>query len=151
MFEALFRNQLLWTAIAASTSAQVIKVLLILIFERKWQPLRVLETGGMPSSHTASVAALSTACGLEFGFGSPFFALSAIFGMIVMYDATGIRRASGMQAELLNDLVAELRQLLTEGFAPKPLKELLGHTYLEVFVGLLLGIGVATLSYALFR
>lgn len=151
MFEALFRNQLLWTAIAASTSAQVIKVLLILIFERKWQPLRVLETGGMPSSHTASVAALSTACGLEFGFDSPFFALSAIFGMIVMYDATGIRRASGMQAELLNDLVAELRQLLTEGFAPKPLKELLGHTYLEVFVGLLLGIGVATLSYALFR
>ncbi len=151
MFEALFRNQLLWTAIAASTSAQVIKVLLILIFERKWQPLRVLETGGMPSSHTASVAALSTACGLEFGFESPFFALSAIFGMIVMYDATGIRRASGMQAELLNDLVAELRQLLTEGFAPKPLKELLGHTYLEVFVGLLLGIGVATLSYALFR
>lgn len=143
------RNQLLWTAIAASTSAQVIKVLLILIFERKWQPLRVLETGGMPSSHTASVAALSTACGLEFGFDSPFFALSAIFGMIVMYDATGIRRASGMQAELLNDLVAELRQLLTEGFAPKPLKELLGHTYLEVFVGLLLGILVAVLSYAL--
>ena len=151
MFEALFRNQLLWTAIAASTSAQVIKVLLILIFERKWQPLRVLETGGMPSSHTASVSALSTACGLEFGFDSPFFAVSAIFGMIVMYDATGIRRASGMQAELLNDLVAELRQLLTEGFAPKPLKELLGHTYLEVFVGLLLGILVATLSYALFK
>ncbi len=151
MFEALLRNQLLWTAIAASTSAQVIKVLLILVFERKWQPLRVLETGGMPSSHTASVAALSTACGLEFGFDSPFFALSAIFGMIVMYDATGIRRASGMQAELLNDLVAELRQLLTEGFAPKPLKELLGHTYLEVFVGLLLGILVATLSYALFK
>lgn len=151
MFEALFRNQLLWTAIAASTSAQIIKVLLILIFERKWQPLRILETGGMPSSHTASVAALSTSCGLEFGFDSPYFAMSAIFGMIVMYDATGIRRASGMQAELLNDLVAELRQLLTEGFAPKPLKELLGHTYLEVFVGLLLGIGVATLSYALFK
>jgi len=151
VFEALFRNQLLWTAIAASTSAQIIKVLLILLFERKWQPLRVLETGGMPSSHTASVAALSTACGLEFGFDSPFFALSAIFGMIVMYDATGIRRASGMQAELLNDLVAELRQLLTEGFAPKPLKELLGHTYLEVFVGFLLGILVSVLSYALFR
>jgi uncharacterized protein len=151
VFEALFRNQLLWTAIAASTSAQIIKVLLILFFERKWQPLRVLETGGMPSSHTASVAALSTGCGLEFGFDSPYFAISAIFGMIVMYDATGIRRASGMQAELLNDLVAELRQLLTEGFAPKPLKELLGHTYLEVFVGLLLGIFTATLSYALFK
>lgn len=150
MLEALLRNQPLWTAIAASTLAQVIKVLLILLADRKWQPVRFLETGGMPSSHTASVAALSTGCGLQFGFDSPYFAISAIFGMIVMYDATGIRRASGMQAELLNDLVAELRQLLTEGFAPKPLKELLGHTYLEVFVGLLLGITVAVVSYTLF-
>jgi hypothetical protein len=150
VFEALLRNQLLWTAIAASTLAQIIKVLLILLADRKWQPVRFLETGGMPSSHTASVAALSTSCGLQFGFDSPYFAISAIFGMIVMYDATGIRRASGMQAELLNDLVAELRQLLTEGFAPKPLKELLGHTYLEVFVGLLLGITVAAVSYTLY-
>jgi uncharacterized protein len=150
VFEALFRNQLLWTAIAASTFAQVVKVLLVLIVERKWQPYRILETGGMPSSHTASVSALATSCGIQFGFDSAYFAVAAIFGMIVMYDATGIRRASGLQAELLNDLVAELRQLLTEGFAPKPLKELLGHTYLEVFVGLLVGITVAVISYALF-
>ncbi len=148
MFGAIFQNQLLWTAIAASTLAQIVKVLLVLLADRKWQPARFLETGGMPSSHTASVAALSTSCGLQFGFDSPYFAIAAIFGMIVMYDATGIRRASGMQAELLNDLVAELRQLLTEGFAPKPLKELLGHTYLEVFVGLLLGITVALVSYS---
>ncbi|NJK43463.1 MAG: divergent PAP2 family protein [Pleurocapsa sp. SU_196_0] len=150
MFEAIFRNQLLWTAIAASTLAQVVKVMLILLSERKWQPARFLETGGMPSSHTASVAALATFCGLEYGFDSPYFAISAVFGMIVMYDATGIRRASGMQAELLNDLVVELRQLLSQGFAPKPLKELLGHTYLEVFVGLLLGIIVAVVSHALY-
>jgi uncharacterized protein len=151
VFGAIFQNQLLWTAIAASTLAQIVKVLLILLADRKWQPARFLETGGMPSSHTASVAALSTSCGLQFGFDSPYFAIAAIFGMIVMYDATGIRRASGMQAELLNDLVAELRQLLTEGFAPKPLKELLGHTYLEVFVGLLLGITVALVSYSVIR
>jgi uncharacterized protein len=150
VFEAIFRNQLLWTAIAASTLAQIVKVMLILVTERKWQPVRFLETGGMPSSHTASVAALATGCGLQFGFDSPYFAIAAVFGMIVMYDATGIRRASGMQAELLNDLVAELRALLSQGFAPKPLKELLGHTYLEVFVGLILGIVVALVSYALY-
>ena len=144
------RNQLLWTAIAATTLAQIVKVLLILVADRKWQPVRFLETGGMPSSHTASVAALATFCGLDFGFDSPYFAISAVFGMIVMYDATGIRRASGMQAELLNDLVVELRQLLSQGFAPKPLKELLGHTYLEVFVGMLLGISVALVSHALY-
>jgi uncharacterized protein len=122
--QALLSNQVLWTALLASTLAQVLKVLLILIGERKWMPERVLETGGMPSSHTASVAALA-----------------------VMYDATGIRRASGMQAEVLNDLVQELDAVLREGFAPKPLKELLGHTYFEVFVGFLLGVGVAVASH----
>jgi uncharacterized protein len=145
--QALWNNQVLWTALIASTLAQVLKVLLILISERKWMPERVLETGGMPSSHTASVAALATMCGLEFGWDSGYFAIAAIFGSIVMYDATGIRRASGMQAEVLNDLVQELEAVLREGFAPKPLKELLGHTYFEVFVGFLLGIAVAITSH----
>jgi uncharacterized protein len=145
--QALWNNQVLWTALIASTLAQVLKVLLILISERKWMPERVLETGGMPSSHTASVAALATMCGLEFGWDSGYFAIAAIFGSIVMYDATGIRRASGMQAEVLNDLVQELEAVLREGFAPKPLKELLGHTYFEVFVGFLLGVAVAVTSH----
>jgi uncharacterized protein len=145
--QALLSNQVLWTALLASTLAQVLKVLLILISERKWMPERVLETGGMPSSHTASVAALAVMCGLEFGWESGYFAITAIFGSIVMYDATGIRRASGMQAEVLNDLVQELEAVLREGFAPKPLKELLGHTYFEVFVGFLLGVGVAVASH----
>ena len=145
--QALLSNQVLWTALLASTLAQVLKVLLILIGERKWMPERVLETGGMPSSHSASVAALAVMCGLEFGWDSGFFSIAAIFGSIVMYDATGIRRASGMQAEVLNDLVQELDAVLREGFAPKPLKELLGHTYFEVFVGFLLGVGVAVASH----
>jgi uncharacterized protein len=148
--EALLSNQVLWTALVASTSAQVLKVLLILIGERKWMPGRVLETGGMPSSHTSSVAALATMCGLTYGWDSGYFAIAAIFGSIVMYDATGIRRASGMQAELINDLVQELDAVLREGFAPKPLKELLGHTYFEVFVGFLLGILVAVMSHQWF-
>ncbi len=148
--QALLSNQVLWTALFASTFAQVLKVLLILISERKWMPQRILETGGMPSSHTASVAALATMCGLQYGWDSAYFAIAAIFGSIVMYDATGIRRASGMQAEVLNDLVQELDAVLREGFAPKPLKELLGHTYFEVFVGFLLGITVAILSHQWF-
>jgi uncharacterized protein len=148
--EALLSNQVLWTALVASTLAQVLKVLLILIGERKWMPGRILETGGMPSSHTSSVAALATMCGLTYGWDSGYFAIAAIFGSIVMYDATGIRRASGMQAELINDLVQELDAVLREGFAPKPLKELLGHTYFEVFVGFLLGILVAVLSHQWF-
>ncbi len=148
--QALLSNQLLWTALIASTLAQVLKVLLILLIERKWSPERVLETGGMPSSHTSSVAALAVMCGLEFGWDSAYFAIATIFGSIVMYDATGIRRASGMQAEVLNDLVVELQAVLREGFAPKPLKELLGHTYFEVFVGFLLGILVAVVSHTWF-
>jgi uncharacterized protein len=147
VFEQLLQNQLLWTALVASTGAQILKVFLVLITERSWQPARFLETGGMPSSHTASVVALSVGCGIKYGWDSPYFAIATIFGMIVMYDATGIRRASGMQAELINDLVEELRAVVREGFTPKPLKELLGHTYFEVFVGMLWGILVAVLSF----
>ena len=143
----IFLNKPLWVALAASTLAQVLKVLLVLLISRQWAPDRFLETGGMPSSHTASVAALSTALGIQFGFNSPYFAMATIFGLIVMYDATGIRRAAGFQAQLLNDLVQELSAVVREGFKPQPLKELLGHTYLEVFVGALLGVTVAVVAY----
>jgi len=77
------------------------------------------------------------------------FATAAVFALIVMYDATGVRHSSGMQARLLNDLVAELRTVVREGFAPLPLRVLLGHTYLEVLVGTLIGIGAALLVFRL--
>ncbi|HWG84234.1 MAG TPA: divergent PAP2 family protein [Deinococcales bacterium] len=143
-------NKLLWTALAGTISAQVLKVLLILALTRKWQPDRVLETGGMPSSHTASVFALATSCGIVYGYDSGLFAIAMVFGSIVTYDATGIRRAAGFQATLLNDLVEELRAVVREGFKPQPLKELLGHTYLEVLVGAIVGILTAVVSYYVF-
>jgi uncharacterized protein len=146
----LLANKALWTALAASTIAQILKVLIVRSLTTKWSPERMLETGGMPSSHTAQVCALSTALGLEYGFQSAYFAIATVFGLIVMYDATGIRRASGMQATLINDLVEELRAVVREGFAPKPLKELLGHTYLEVAVGALLGVTVAVVIHYVF-
>lgn len=143
----LLGNRWLWTAVLASTGAQVIKVLLILLLERRWRPTAFMETGGMPSSHSAMVAALTTGVAITQGMGSPLFAASAVFALIVMYDATGVRHSSGMQARLLNELVEELRTVVREGFAPLPLRVLLGHTYLEVLVGTLIGVGMAFVAF----
>lgn len=136
----LLLNTPLVAAVLASIAAQSIKVLLVLATERRWAPERLLETGGMPSSHSASVAALGTALGVTYGWAHPYFAIAAVFASIVMYDATGIRRAAGQQAELINDLVGELAHLFDEGFQPQALKTLLGHTYPQVIVGLVVGV-----------
>jgi acid phosphatase family membrane protein YuiD len=136
----LLSNRWLWASVLAMLLAQVLKVLLILLVSRRWEPARMLETGGMPSSHSAFVVALTTGVGLAQGLGSPLFAACAVFSLIVMYDATGVRRSSGLQARLINELVAELRAVVRENFAPEPLRVLLGHTYLEVVVGFALGI-----------
>ncbi len=104
----------------------------------------------MPSSHSATVSALAVSVGLREGFDSALFAVAAVFALIVMYDATGIRRAAGLHAQLLNQLVEELQKLVERGFAREPLKELLGHTYLEVLVGALLGLLVALSLHYLF-
>lgn len=136
----ILENRWLWTAVSASLGAQVLKVLLILALTRRWEPDKFIETGGMPSSHTAMVTALSTGVGLTQGLASPLFAVTVVFSLIVMYDATGVRHASGLQARLLNELLVELREVVREGFAPSPLRVLLGHTYLEVAVGAILGI-----------
>ena len=127
-------------ALIATALAQLIKVLLVLLTERRFALDRLLETGGMPSSHSAAVTALATSLGLTTGWQSPHFAIAMVFGGIVMYDATGIRRAAGIQAEMINELVDNLSHLFDEGFQPQVLKTLLGHTYPQVFAGALLGI-----------
>ena len=137
---SILANLPLIAAVVANLVAQSVKVLLVLATERRWAPERLLETGGMPSSHSASVAALATSLGVIHGWDHPYFAIAAVFASIVMYDATGIRRAAGQQAELLNDLVEELGHLFDEGFQPRALKTLLGHTYPQVVVGAVLGI-----------
>jgi len=139
----VWTNTPLVVALAATVVAQVVKVLLVALTERRWVFERLLETGGMPSSHSAAVTALGTAIGFEFGWASPHFALAAVFGSIVMYDATGIRRAAGMQAELINELAGELGHLFQDGYQPQVLKTLLGHTYPQVFVGAVLGVVTA--------
>jgi len=142
---SVLANSGLLTALIATVSAQILKVLLVVVTERRLALGRLLETGGMPSSHTAAVTALATSLGLHFGWASSQFAIAAVFGSIVMYDATGIRRAAGVQAELINDLVQELAHLFDEGFQPQALKTLLGHTYPQVVVGAAVGITTALL------
>ena|SRR5690554_6034765 len=142
----LVGNTPLVAALVATVVAQVTKVLLVLLAERRWAPERLLDTGGMPSSHSAAVSALAISLGVIHGWGSPAFAISAVLGSIVMYDATGIRRAAGRHAELINDLVKELSHLFDEGFQPEVLKTLLGHTYPQVVAGALLGVGTALMA-----
>jgi acid phosphatase family membrane protein YuiD len=141
----LLLNRPLMAALVASLLAQLIKVGLILLTERRWAPERLMETGGMPSAHAASVSALFMGLVGVYGWGHPLVAVAAVFGMVVIYDATGIRRAAGQHAELLNDLVEELSHLFDAGFQPRALKTLLGHTYPQVLVGALLGITVGSI------
>jgi acid phosphatase family membrane protein YuiD len=137
---SLLANTPLIAAVLASGIAQIVKVLLVLATERRWAPERLLETGGMPSAHSASVSALATSIAVMYGLSHPYFALAAVCATIVMYDATGIRRAAGQHAQLLNDLVEELSHLFDEGFQPRALKTLLGHTYPQVLVGTIVGV-----------
>ena len=146
----LIQNRVFWTAVSANVVAQLIKILLDYALNRRWDLRRLLDTGGMPSTHSATVSALAISVAFAEGWDSPLFAVAAIFALVVMYDATGIRRHAGQQAELLNQLVRELQDVLEKGFAPGPLKELLGHSYLEVMVGALLGALVAWASFRLF-
>ena len=99
-------------------------------------------TGGMPSSHTAAVCALCTACGLSSGVGTPWFAVSFLLCIIVMRDATGVRYEAGKQAKALNSIIKSLAESKNQSEIDYNLKELVGHTPLQVFFGAVLGIGL---------
>lgn len=131
----------LWTASVAAIVIQIAKFISDGIRFRRLNFHRLVQTGGMPSSHAGSVTALSTATGLSRGFGSMEFQLAAFFSIIVVYDAAGLRRAAGRQAEVLNRLTDRMQRehrLWVRG--EHPLAELLGHTPFEVIVGILFGI-----------
>ncbi len=117
---------------------QSFKVIWDLIVEHKFNFKRILGAGGMPSSHSAIVTALSTMIAREYGLESPIFAIAIIFSAVVMYDAAGVRRAAGKQAELLNKIV-ETPGLTSVQMSEK-LVEVLGHTPIQVFVGAAMGI-----------
>jgi acid phosphatase family membrane protein YuiD len=154
----LFLNFPLLAAIAAILFAQFVKVPFHYAVTKKLDWSLLNSTGGMPSSHSAAVTALSTGIALEAGMNSSIFAVSAIFAIITMFDATGVRRQAGEQAIVLNKLVADFNKFVTEAkeWPQKPeqeireeLKELLGHKPIEVFFGGLTGIFLTLLLYSL--
>ncbi|KAK3184406.1 hypothetical protein Dsin_031692 [Dipteronia sinensis] len=131
-------NLPLISAFLACALAQFLKVFTTWYKERRWDSKRMVDSGGMPSSHSATVTALMVAIGLQEGTGGPAFAISVVLACIVMYDASGVRLHAGRQAELLNQIVCE--------FPPehplsstRPLRELLGHTPVQVIAGAILG------------
>ncbi|MGH7724605.1 MAG: divergent PAP2 family protein [Candidatus Eiseniibacteriota bacterium] len=129
-------------ALLTSIAVQLYKGFTAWAWERRLNFRRFVETGGMPSSHSAAVAALSTTVGIEEGVVTSLFGVTVFFSLIVMYDAAGLRRAAGRQATLLNQIVAEHEN---RALREKKLFELLGHTPLEVLVGALIGVGSALL------
>jgi hypothetical protein len=131
-------NDVLWVSIAASILAQFLKPFTFWMRSRVFDWHHIAETGGMPSSHSALVCALATGLGLEQGFGSPTFALAVGLATIVTYDAGGVRRQAGEHARVLNTMVAEL--LSGHAIEEMHLKEVLGHSRMEVLGGILFGI-----------
>jgi acid phosphatase family membrane protein YuiD len=143
--QSVFNNHVLLSALAAWSVAQIIKLPLDYLYTKKWNWALLISVGGMPSSHSALVTGTSFAVGLYSGFDSPVFALSAAVAMVVIYDATGIRRQAGIHAQTINLLVEELLQ---GHLAPeKQLREVLGHTPLEALGGVILGFLIPTLLW----
>src|SRR3712207_335937 len=137
----LVHNDTLIVAVVAWAMAQLSKLLIILLRERRLDITNVMSAGGMPSSHSAVVVALATRVGMVDGVASTSFAISFVFAGVVLYDAAGIRRAVSTQARILNRMLEEVIEY--QRFSEQRLLELLGHTPFEVFVGSLLGLLVA--------
>ena len=136
-FEAIFSNKTITIPVLAWFTAQIIKVISRLLVERKFDFTLFVSSGGMPSSHSSFTVSLAVVIGKVYGWDSGLFGLAVAFALIVMYDAAGVRRAAGRQAKVLNKLVhTHMDRIEFEG----KLKELLGHTPLEVLMGALLGI-----------
>jgi acid phosphatase family membrane protein YuiD len=144
---SIFSNRLLWAALTAWGLAQIIKVPLEYLRTQRWNWSLLLRAGGMPSSHSALVASLTHAIGLYIGFSSSEFALSFVLAMIVIYDATGIRRQAGKHAEIINAIVNDLAS--GHPLQQEKLREVLGHTPLQALAGTLMGIAISQLFWML--
>ena len=135
----ILRNPYFVVPIVAWAIAQVSKVIIDSVLTHRINFRRLATAGGMPSSHSALVVSLTTVIGRLQGIQTPLFALAVIFSSVVMYDATGVRRAAGQQAMILNRLLDDVF-VAHEGIRHERLRELLGHTPIEVIAGALLGV-----------
>ncbi|MDP2913214.1 MAG: divergent PAP2 family protein [Candidatus Omnitrophota bacterium] len=139
------RNYIFWTSAASWIIAQMIKVILGVMREKRFNFRWFVGSGGMPSSHAAGVSALATSIGVTYGFDSAWFAVVLTFTLTVLFDAQGVRLAAGKQANILNKMLDDIywKKKLDE----EKLKEFLGHTPIEVWAGSALGILVSLLLY----
>lgn len=145
IFPQLAKNKIFLFTILTWIIAQTIKVIMGVMRQKRFDFRWFVGTGGMPSSHVAGASYLATAVGLRYGFDSVYFALAASFAIVVMFDAQGVRRASGRQARILNKIMEDIywKGKIHEG----RLRELIGHTPVEVIAGFLLGVTVAFLVH----
>jgi hypothetical protein len=140
----LSENVIFLSAALGWLIAQLLKTIIHMCFTKTFVPERLVGSGGMPSSHSATVCALATASCYAYGASSFEFAISLILAIIVMYDAMGVRRETGIQARLLNDIVQIFADMgRSEVSANEKLKEFVGHTPLQVLAGAILGILIA--------
>ncbi|MDD5347382.1 MAG: divergent PAP2 family protein [Candidatus Omnitrophica bacterium] len=146
MFVEMYRNKIFMTMLSSWIIAQTIKVIIGAITLKRFDFRWFVGTGGMPSSHTAGASCLATAVGLVHGFDSVYFALAAAFTIVVMFDAQGVRRATGKQARILNKIMDDIywQGKIKEG----RLRELVGHTPIEVIGGFILGVVIALIAFA---
>ena len=145
---SFLHNLTFWAGIIAWLTAQLIKVVVNTVRTHTFDFRFLYSPGGMPSSHTAAACAVCTSVGILDGPGSTLFAVTVLVAFVIMYDAQGVRRAAGLQARILNQIVEAMRT--EHRLPPHKLVELLGHTELEVVAGLLLGVAVALLMHAWF-
>ena len=143
MWDELLSNQLLVSAVLGWVVAQGLKTLIDFALNKSFNKERLVGSGGMPSSHSATVCGLTTAAVIKYGVGSFEFAISFVLSMIVMYDAIGVRRETGKQAKLLNSILMENPLKLSAEVLQERLKEYVGHTPLQVVAGAILGVLLA--------
>ncbi|MDD5173833.1 MAG: divergent PAP2 family protein [Candidatus Omnitrophota bacterium] len=139
------KNYIFGTTVAAWLIAQSIKVILGVIREKRFNFRWFVGTGGMPSSHAAGVSALSTSIGVAYGFDSALFAVTLVFTLVILFDSQGVRFSAGKMAGILNKMLDDI--YWKKRLDDKQLKEFLGHTPIEVFAGIALGIVVSLLLY----
>jgi acid phosphatase family membrane protein YuiD len=140
-FSDVIKNKIFMVTLSAWAVAQTIKVSLGVIRKKKFDFRWFVGTGGMPSSHAAGACCLATAIGFKYGFDSVYFALAASFALVVMFDAQGVRRATGKQAYILNKIMDDI---YWQGKTKESrLREHIGHTPIEVITGCLIGIAIA--------
>ena len=142
----IWENRILLTGLVAWLCSQVMKTIIHLIIHKRFEMERLMGDGGMPSSHSATVMAIAVATSLRCGWDSPVFAVAAILALVVMHDARGVRQETGKQAKVINNILQLFESMGQGKLTPEEtLKELVGHTRRQVFVGAALGAVIALL------